>query len=321
MDGSIAEFVKSVKIDSCRVINTPQLIFLCGGPTASPASSIPIRSARDYFYRYISSKEPDLKKHIRLAEEINDWFDEDTFKDLLELEAYLADTSDLIVLFVESPGSIAELGAFAADDSLRPRTLAILNSSHNITRTFITDGPVRRIRKYDENLIRYYKWNDKKPGVRTNRDVFEDVSKELALYIHDRLTAAPKEQTLNLVSNGHTMLMIADLIEMVGILTATEIMECLSSWGYSGVDKKKLNKYFSLLEHLKLIKSEPYSTQIYYLSNTTSPFIRYGFTPAAINRDRTRIKSIIRSALLKSDPRRMRVYQRELKRLKGKGHP
>src|SRR5262249_47805835 len=146
MDGSIAEFVKSVKIESCRVINTPQLIFLCGGPTGGQGSTR-IRSARDYFYRYIHLHEADLKNRVRLAEEINDWFDEDTFADLLELEAYLADTSDLIVLFVESAGSIAELGAFAADASLRPRTLAVLNSSHDTNRTFITDGPVRRIKK------------------------------------------------------------------------------------------------------------------------------------------------------------------------------
>jgi hypothetical protein len=310
MDESIVEFVKSVRIESCRVINTPRLVFLCGGATAD-SKTAPVLSARDYFYRYIKSNEPNLLKRVRLAEEINDWFDEDTFADLLELEAYLADSSDLTILFVESPGSIAELGAFAATEVLCSRTLAILNDSHKSIRTFIADGPVRRIKKCDENLVRYFEWNDENPADSSNDDVFQDMSKELIQSVADRST--PKERIIDRVSNGHTMFLIADLVDVIGITSATEIIECLSLWGYS-IDPKKLKKYLSLLEHLVLIKQKRYSDQIYYLSGASAPLIRYDFVPGTKLRDRDRIKSLVRATLFRSDQRRMKVYQRELKR-------
>src|SRR5579871_634344 len=112
MDQSIVSFLKSVDIPQCRVQNTPRFIFLCGGMTRT--SGRHYASARDYFFRYIKANDTALLKRVRLAESINNWFDNDIFEDLLELEVILADCSDLTLLFVESPGSIAELGAFAA---------------------------------------------------------------------------------------------------------------------------------------------------------------------------------------------------------------
>jgi hypothetical protein len=226
MDDSISAFVKSVSIASCRVINTPHLVFLCGGATSDTTDG-PFLSARDYFHRYIRDHEPELGKRVRLAERINDWFDEDTFADLLELEVHLADVSDLTILFVESAGSIAELGAFATEDLLRPKTLAVLNSAYPSVRTFIADGPVRRIKKHDVNLIRYFEWKVEPLNEQSNLDVFEDMSQVLVQFVLDRGAAAPKEQLLNKSSIGHTMFLIADLVDLVGITTGTEITECL----------------------------------------------------------------------------------------------
>jgi hypothetical protein len=84
MDDSIAAFVRSVKINDCRIVNTPNLIFLCGGRTNG---SGPILSARDYFHRYLEENEPAILRRTKLAEAINDWFDDDRFSDLLEFTA------------------------------------------------------------------------------------------------------------------------------------------------------------------------------------------------------------------------------------------
>jgi len=311
MDDSIVEFVKSVIIKSCRVSNTPHLVFLCGGITA-PLEKGRIRSARDYFYRHVKRHAPLLAERLRLAEKINDWFDQDTFEDLLELEGYLADTSDLIILFVESPGSLAELGAFATTESLRVKTLAVLNSIHPPEiRSFISDGPVRRIRRLNETLVRYFKWNERKPSDPANVEVFEEMSKELTQYALERVSSAPKERTLNKDSDGHTMYLVADLVNIIGITTEKEIIQCLKLWGYDFHDKK-LSKYLSLLEHLSVIRRELHSDQTYYLSEITSALIKYDFNPDAKVRDRDRIKALIRSSLSQNDEKRMKVFKREL---------
>ena len=100
MGYSIVDFAKSIKGAACKIRNTPNLIFLCGGRTAEKPQ---YASARDYFYRHLKSKAPEIAQRVKLAEEVNTWFRGDVFPDLLELENYLADLADITVLFVESP--------------------------------------------------------------------------------------------------------------------------------------------------------------------------------------------------------------------------
>lgn len=141
---TLLDFAQSLNLEDCRLQNTPNLLFLCGGPMADVG---PYLSARDYFHRALKRKKPDLARRVKLAEDINGWFknawfkNETAFSDLLEVENYIAHLAAVTVLFVESPGSIAELGAFAASDHLRRKTVAVLNESHDSENTFIAEGP------------------------------------------------------------------------------------------------------------------------------------------------------------------------------------
>ena len=141
---SIIEFAKSLEISKCKIQSRPNLLFLCGGKIETIG---PFQSARDFFYRHLKGNNSALLGRIKLAEDISAWLQKDTaFPDLLQLENFLAYLADFTFLFVESPGAIAELGAFAASDALRPRTVAILNNTTLGTdRSFIADGPVKRI--------------------------------------------------------------------------------------------------------------------------------------------------------------------------------
>jgi hypothetical protein len=308
MDKSIRCFLKSVDLPNCRVQNTPRLIFLCGGVVRKSGK---YTSARDYFFRYVKSHDSNLLRKIRLAESINDWFDQNVFSDLLELEVILADCADLTVLFVESPGSIAELGAFAASDVLRPRTLAILNSSFKQERTFIADGPVRRIRASDEDLVRYWKWDSKHINRAESLSGLEEMSKELTSLLGEKGKSTVKEQTISKASPGHAMFLIADLLEIVGISYVTEIVDCLVDWSFE-VDRKRVQQYLLLLEHLQLVKKERRSNQVYYISRLPAPLIRHAFVADVQMRDRDRWKSVIRKSLAETDERRMAVFRNDL---------
>ena len=158
MDDPALAFAKSVRLAGCRVINTPNLIFLCGGPTPFTRDEIdPYLSARDYFKRYIIKNWPKLSaRGSKLAEQINRSFEDDGFSNLLELEERIAVFCDSIVLFVESPGSIAELGAFATSELLRQKTIAIISSTYPRKGTFIADGPVRRLANDRKDAVRYF---------------------------------------------------------------------------------------------------------------------------------------------------------------------
>lgn len=320
MDEPFLAFARSVKVSQCRIINTPNLIFLCGGHTSDPKhAGLPYESVRDYFFRYIKTDNPGIAKRLKLAEEINDWFDQGVFADLLELEEYLADLSDVIILFVESPGSIAELGAFATSDTVRPKILTIINSLHQ-ERSFIADGPVRRLKSADPALVYSYAWDSEADHFNdeTNIETFQDLSLELTGILLKRELTAHKERKLNLNSPGHAMLVIADLTDIIGITSSREINDCLKALG-KDVHRNVLHKYLYLLEKLRIIKKLDYSNQVYYVTRNGGPFIRYDFREDAEIRDRDRAKALIRHALSQTDQRRVKIYTTYMKRTNPKG--
>jgi hypothetical protein len=88
------------------------------------------------------------------------WFDiiypEDIFdellyssktKDLLSLEGLLADSVDAVVIIPESPGSYAELGAFANDEKLRKKLICVVDKKYQKDKSFINQGPLKLVKK------------------------------------------------------------------------------------------------------------------------------------------------------------------------------
>jgi hypothetical protein len=63
----------------------------------------------------------------------------------------------MIILFVESPGSIAELGAFSALKTVQPKVLAVVNKKFDRP-SFIANGPVRHLQELGSAVYKYL-WN------------------------------------------------------------------------------------------------------------------------------------------------------------------
>ncbi|WP_318403348.1 retron St85 family effector protein [Photobacterium leiognathi] len=61
----------------------------------------------------------------------------------LELEEWLADLSDAVIIIVESFGTVAELGAFSLSKPLRSKLLPILDRKYKNDESFVNTGPVR----------------------------------------------------------------------------------------------------------------------------------------------------------------------------------
>lgn len=72
-------------------------------------------------------------------------------KDLLSLENLLAESVDAVVLIPESPGSYAELGAFANDEKLRNKLICIVDKKFKKDKSFINQGPLKLVRKANKH--------------------------------------------------------------------------------------------------------------------------------------------------------------------------
>lgn len=114
-------------------------IFLCGGELAKKDN--------------IRSKIADVLNKKNWSDVIypEDIFDELLYsskkKDLLSLEGLLAESVDAIVLIPESPGSFAELGAFANDSKLCNKLVCIIDKKYKKDKSFINQGPLKLVKK------------------------------------------------------------------------------------------------------------------------------------------------------------------------------
>lgn len=126
-------------------------VFLCGGASGSEKQS----------YR---DKIRDILKDNK---SISILYPEDLFTemlnkkkyDLLTLEKFLANNSDLIVIVCESPGSFAELGAFVNNEMTLKKVVVLLHINFKNTKSFIRQGPVEYVKKKNSNNVIFYDKN------------------------------------------------------------------------------------------------------------------------------------------------------------------
>ncbi len=257
----------------------------------------------------MQAQKPALAKSVILAEQVSSWFKRDQFgrdqpfSDLLELERYLVHLAGMTVLFVESPGSIAELGAFAALDDLRPKTLAVLNEFFGISGSFIADGLLTKIKRDSPDQVLYYNWAPDDLDSQTAAEVFCEMFDDLVAVLELRDSNRHQTEKLDPGSLGHTLLLVADLVRMGLVVERAQLAKCLNILGCEAA-AKDLERHLAILECTGLITERRRRSGTYFIRREPVPFVQYGFKGDGKPKDMTRLQSDIRDAL---DPSLRRI--------------
>lgn len=113
----------------------PKIVFICGGDP----KNFPNRSKMENYIKKHSKNNLTFRAEyawetiVESKKSIN----------ALALEDWLADFSDVVIILVESFGTVAELGAFSMGPHLRRKLLPILDKEFKNDESFINTGPVR----------------------------------------------------------------------------------------------------------------------------------------------------------------------------------
>lgn len=126
-------------------------LFLCGA--ASTRTKISYRDS--------------IRKKLEKDTNLSILYPEDMFMemlnrkkyDLLTLEKFLANNSDLIIIVCESPGSFAELGAFVNNNETLKKVVVLLQTRYKNAKSFIRQGPVEYVKKENKNNVIYFNSN------------------------------------------------------------------------------------------------------------------------------------------------------------------
>lgn len=302
-------FFDSIDSNQCKVDHYPGFILVCGGQY-NKAEQERYFSARDYLLKTTSDTK--LLKNIELAEEINDWWKEGAYSDLISLEKDVAELAGLIVIFLESPGSIAEFSAFSQVRGVREKLLVFIDDKYSREDSFITLGPLLSLKMECDDAVKPYPWM-KAVGCNHEFDLKSIVGCRDEME-EDILSAYGNKNNKALFARAvvrHQMLLIYDLIDLMLALTITEIESYLPEFDIQ-IERRRLTQYLFLLEKFKLIRSMSRGKK-FYLSRLNRPLVSYSVKVGSPPFDRERTKHVISKYYDGCDEKRRRVIRDVLK--------
>jgi hypothetical protein len=239
---------------------------------------LPIKSARHFFNSFAKKTDQDFHSKIVLAEAIVGEHEKHDFYDLLELETLVADLVSVVLLFAESPGSLAELGAFAADDAIRQRLVAVIEDRfRDRTESFIHLGPIRRITRRKEDAILYAAWLSEVDPATSSPEVDVQLSEIMAETVVantvQSMKKAPESATFprqeeHTEARAAKMALITGLLDVFQILTKSDVDRALTQFAFPAT-QQAVNRYFYVLYRVGIIGSFEYSGQTWYYANNT----------------------------------------------------
>jgi len=279
----------SLNIAKSSVQNRSPQIFLCGGRL--PESGEPPASLRAVLMALLENDYPELRSSVILAEDAADWYhnpkspNSPHFPNLVDLEEQIGALSTLILLIVESAGSIAELGAFSFIPSFRVKLWVVLEGGFQDKRSFIMDGPVAMLEKESKATGGPSRWyaldwlkKTKKPIISVLHT--ERAARKIVREILDPAISGMKGTELfRAESLEHQILLVADLVSAGGPLLISEIMEILEGLDLKTekkIEQQKVEEYLFLLENLgHLSKTRAGNNYFYVPPDRDRDFISY----------------------------------------------
>jgi hypothetical protein len=252
------KLISAIDLASCRVeFSDKPLVLLCGGPAKIKERpddpDPPVASLRDAITRANTSYE------VFRPEEITSWHADGVYKNLVSFEADLASVCSLIVIVLESVGSLAELGAFSQLEELHKKLIVILPSEFQDDPSFVNLGLLRYIAESNDSSVKAYPWDIKSPTSLSDElvdDVISDIDQELR--------KLRKSEVLKLSETSHVMVLICNLIDLFAALKESELLAYLDQLGVS-ILKDNLRRKLFLLEEFKLVRRERYSDSVFYM--------------------------------------------------------
>lgn len=298
-----------------RVHAPTKVVLLCGGQYFVNDNDNGVKrkaaSMRDAFYR-LSPFEPFSKYRIVIPDDISFAPPAGPYEQLLHFERDLAQLCDLVLLFTESPGSFAELGAFAMVPEIAPRLLVLIDGKNYSDSSFIKLGPVRSL-QLDHGKNSVFVIPLDQLGIPSIRDIGDANISEFKNLIEQPFKTRANEvstpTTFNPTIPGHMAKLIAGVIHHYGALTADEIMAGLARLGLA-IDAPLVEQLLFCLNEVGWVFSETRGFETYHAASTDNSPLSFSVKTGAANPSRSLWRAELREYWRTNDTQRFRAISR-----------
>lgn len=267
-DDKREELLKGIILENSRVNYSQPIIFMCGGLVdVSEPEPLSVRAA---LVEYLHKVRCELALGLTLAENYKDWLHDSIYKNLIEFETDIAQVSSLIVLCLESAGSITELGLFVKSPDLRRKLLVFVSDTHYQESSFISLGPLRYLQSENEASVCAYPWD--------NSNLKHSLAGSYKEMRRDMLSALARQdnsEKFNRDNHGHLAFLIYEMVKTFKALKLTEISRYLEVVGVA-VKSDKLKRLLFILDKLHLVDCRRRGHTLYYYAISQHKKISFG---------------------------------------------
>lgn len=270
MNPRASQFFSCVKLEHCRVQYPQDVVFLCGGLVSEAGSSF--ASLRDFL-----NKNRTLifdSSQVLLAEKAAAAFDSKIFQDLLELEKQIAVVSRIVMLVSESPGSIAELGAFSQIPEISQKLLVFLHSNHYNSNSFIKDGPIRYLERIKEQSVQEFNWEVNRNNSIKSKGA-QNLLPSFKIAADGFLKGQPQAESFKKDNVGHCIMLIAGIIFTLRCCKLREIVQSTELLGLK-ISESRIKQHIFCLKLVGWIKVVKRDVQYHVYDSAKAPIVFRG---------------------------------------------
>lgn len=236
--------VQRLSEGSIRFRRLDHVVFLCGGAQS------PTRNRLRQFLEQLS----DLV--VFYAEDVWSKIADQTNLTALEMEEMFASLSDIVPILVESPGAIAELGAFSLSPELRKKLLPIVDKRFRNDASFINAGPIAWI-NHESHFS---------PAIYTDLDFILSAAPEL----RDRFSRLqkPRGQKIESIAKSPKNLLfyLCDLASVVGPCSSN-IVNYYAERTIGDAGRYNVTALLELGTVMKLVSSLSFEDRVFYFQS------------------------------------------------------
>jgi len=296
----IESFHLTISANKIHVVYLPPIILVFGG-IVDVKLAIDCSCRNLFLTEALRLKFP-YGKELKIPESYPEWNTFEGYQNLIDFETDAGCLSRAIVLFLESPGSLAELGAFCMDDDLRRLLFIVVEEEHYTSDSFIKLGPIKKIENDDSGDSICVVPTLEKPAE------FATEIPDILVSLKEKLDKGHKKQGFDCNRNRDKYLLIADLIDLFCAVNVSELHTLAINLGMN-LATKDIKRILRQLILFELVSEVPINTHKYYVANKgyKTDYLDYNSAIPEKKFDRTSFK-LQMYELLNGDALRKRAY-------------
>lgn len=308
LNETAGEFIDSLELSGFRLGRPEKFIFLCGGIRETDLTK-PAPSAREAFLRSLQDRKEFNGYKIVLAEDIDVFYPDSPYSNLIYLEKDIAELSDSVVLFSEGIGSLAELGAFTQIPAIAKRMIVILQEEHYSKKSFVRDGPIRSLEQSDSESVLVYDWKvNRSTPPQLDPPSFDLIVEELKQTLHTKLKKLPGRQSIDVDQFSNKTFTLCALVDAFGALKFEELSEALLRLGINIIDSELRRILFSTIA-VGWLRLKQVGNTKFYLPNFQDEVCEYRYKTLAKKKDTVRWKFDLKEHWKTREPNRYKLIR------------